>query len=187
MLGIKGMLLALLGVGACGGATASAPSDQDGDHVPDPRDGCPLIPEDRDGDLDEDGCPEGSPRRDRDGDGVVDDRDVCPDVPEDRDGDRDEDGCPERSRGTAVAPTAPVCTAPSDCAATERCLSPEESRWNYCGAPRPPACGVGEIGDSCGNCFTSCQADHECTEGMTCNGSYCVSQRQCAAPRPPRP
>ncbi len=47
---------------ACGGAAANAPApDQDADDVPDVRDRCPLIPEDRDDFADFDGCPEGSP------------------------------------------------------------------------------------------------------------------------------
>jgi OOP family OmpA-OmpF porin len=57
-------------------------------------DECPLIPEDRDGDEDEDGCPEGE-AGDRDGDTILDANDQCPDDPEDRDGFQDTDGCPD--------------------------------------------------------------------------------------------
>ncbi|MDB5050147.1 MAG: Myxococcales trans domain protein [Fibrobacteres bacterium] len=65
--------------------------DRDHDGVPDARDGCPLVPEDRDGFQDEDGCPD----PDNDGDGVLDGSDGCPYAPEDHDGFEDGDGCPE--------------------------------------------------------------------------------------------
>jgi len=59
--------------------------------VPDGYDSCPREPEDRDGDHDEDGCPD----NDRDRDGVPDETDRCPTDPEDVDGFQDNDGCPE--------------------------------------------------------------------------------------------
>ena len=64
------------------------------DGILDVDDECPLVPEDHDGDEDEDGCPEGNDG-DRDGDGILDNVDKCPDDPEDRDGFQDEDGCPD--------------------------------------------------------------------------------------------
>ena len=57
-------------------------------------DDCPLIPEDQDGDNDDDGCPEGNDS-DRDGDGILDDVDQCPDQAADRDQFQDDDGCPD--------------------------------------------------------------------------------------------
>jgi len=101
--------------------------DADGDTVDDQQDACPGTAEDRDGYLDEDGCPDddndgdgladssdkcvddpedrdafqdqdGCPDRDNDADGVQDGYDSCPDQPEDKDGDRDEDGCPDNDR-----------------------------------------------------------------------------------------
>jgi hypothetical protein len=101
--------------------------DADGDGVGDQQDACPGTPEDRDGYLDEDGCPDedndddgirdeidrcpddaedrdgfqdqdGCPDRDNDADGVQDGYDSCPDQPEDMDGDRDTDGCPDDDR-----------------------------------------------------------------------------------------
>jgi hypothetical protein len=101
--------------------------DADGDGVGDQQDACPGSPEDHDGYLDEDGCPDedndadglndgldkcpddpedrdgfedqdGCPDRDNDADGVQDGYDSCPDQPEDMDGDRDNDGCPENDR-----------------------------------------------------------------------------------------
>ncbi len=72
--------------------------DNDGDGVPDARDGtadasgfgaCRDQPEDVDGHEDQDGCPD----EDNDGDGVPDALDECPNVAEDRDGFEDDDGC----------------------------------------------------------------------------------------------
>jgi outer membrane protein OmpA-like peptidoglycan-associated protein len=51
-----------------------------------------LEPEDKDGYLDEDGCPE----PDNDLDGIPDKLDKCPNEPEDPDGFQDEDGCPDK-------------------------------------------------------------------------------------------
>jgi outer membrane protein OmpA-like peptidoglycan-associated protein len=65
--------------------------DGDQDGIPDGRDLCPAIPEDRDGNLDGDGCPD----PDNDGDGALDGSDNCPYTPEDHDGFEDRDGCPE--------------------------------------------------------------------------------------------
>src|SRR5262249_34480456 len=66
--------------------------DADGDGVGDQEDACPGSPEDHDGYLDDDGCPD----EDNDADGLNDDVDKCPDDPEDRDGFEDQDGCPDR-------------------------------------------------------------------------------------------
>lgn len=65
--------------------------DTDGDGVPDEADRCPDSPEDQDGYLDHDGCPD----LDNDQDGIGDRVDGCPNQPEDRDGWQDDDGCPE--------------------------------------------------------------------------------------------
>jgi hypothetical protein len=65
--------------------------DSDGDGVPNGRDRCPLIPEDKDGFQDDDGCPDD----DNDGDHRPDAVDRCPDAAEDLDGFEDDDGCPE--------------------------------------------------------------------------------------------
>ncbi len=97
--------------------------DRDGDGIKDDVDKCPDEPEDFDGFVDEDGCPDpdndhvgvpdvddrcpdipgpkendGCPitaNNDRDGDGIPDNVDKCPDQPEDKDGFQDEDGCPD--------------------------------------------------------------------------------------------
>jgi hypothetical protein len=65
--------------------------DSDGDGLNDDLDACPTDPEDRDGNGDEDGCPD----LDDDGDGIADADDRCRDAREDRDGHDDEDGCPD--------------------------------------------------------------------------------------------
>jgi uncharacterized protein (TIGR03382 family) len=65
--------------------------DEDGDGIPDRFDKCPKEPENFNGVMDEDGCPE----PDTDGDGIVDPVDACPTAPEDFDGFQDEDGCPD--------------------------------------------------------------------------------------------
>jgi len=65
--------------------------DSDGDGVPNGRDKCPLVPEDRDGYQDDDGCPDD----DNDGDHRPDAVDQCPNDAEDLDGFEDDDGCPE--------------------------------------------------------------------------------------------
>jgi outer membrane protein OmpA-like peptidoglycan-associated protein len=66
--------------------------DQDGDGIPDVSDGCPAIPEDKDGKEDTDGCPEDEPVTDSDGDGVPDAVDGCPEAP----GPGPLDGCPDK-------------------------------------------------------------------------------------------
>jgi outer membrane protein OmpA-like peptidoglycan-associated protein len=67
------------------------PSDRDKDGIPDHKDKCPDDPEDYDGYMDTDGCPD----TDNDNDGIPDAVDQCPNEPEDKDGYQDEDGCPE--------------------------------------------------------------------------------------------
>jgi hypothetical protein len=63
--------------------------DTDDDKIPDAKDQCAELAEDRDGFEDQDGCPD----FDNDNDGVPDDSDKCPGKLEDSDGFQDEDGC----------------------------------------------------------------------------------------------
>ncbi len=65
--------------------------DNDRDSIPDTRDACPNIAEDRDGFRDLDGCPDA----DNDNDSIVDVLDMCPNDAEDRDNFEDGDGCPD--------------------------------------------------------------------------------------------
>jgi outer membrane protein OmpA-like peptidoglycan-associated protein len=67
------------------------PSDRDKDGIRDSKDKCPDDPEDYDGYMDSDGCPDS----DNDNDGIPDAVDKCPNDPEDKDGFEDDDGCPE--------------------------------------------------------------------------------------------
>ncbi len=64
--------------------------DLDGDGVKDDVDGCPEIPEDKDGFEDSDGCPE----IDNDNDGIIDREDACRDVPGIASSDPKKNGCP---------------------------------------------------------------------------------------------
>ena len=72
-------------------ALAGCP-DRDGDQIPDHLDKCPEVAEDKDGNEDDDGCPE---TEDRDGDGIFDPEDECPDTP----GPASNRGCPHGDRG----------------------------------------------------------------------------------------
>jgi len=65
--------------------------DRDGDGIENNYDRCPDQAEDRDGYMDEDGCPD----LDNDNDGIADLEDSCPDDAEDMDGYKDDDGCPD--------------------------------------------------------------------------------------------
>ncbi len=82
------------------------PGDTDGDGIPDGVDQCMLEPEDKDGYLDEDGCPD----VDNDADGIPDSKDQCPNEPEDYDGYKDDDGCPDPDNdGDGVADVDDYC------------------------------------------------------------------------------
>ncbi len=72
--------------------------DRDHDGVPDDRDRCPDVPEDRDGIQDQDGCPE----NDADGDGVPDSQDKCPHQKETINGYKDDDGCPDEGPAQVI-------------------------------------------------------------------------------------
>jgi OOP family OmpA-OmpF porin len=72
-------------------APPPADPDTDGDGIVDSADACVVEPEDKDGYLDDDGCPE----PDNDLDGVLDAVDKCPNEAEDPDSFEDEDGCPD--------------------------------------------------------------------------------------------
>jgi hypothetical protein len=82
--------------------------DRDGDGVPDDRDECPDLAEDRDGVQDDDGCPED----DADSDGVLDTQDVCPLVPGVWWNDPRKNGCPAPdSDGDGVPDPIDACPA----------------------------------------------------------------------------
>lgn len=77
--------------GVLGFAYAPRVIDTDQDGVPDEKDECVELAEDRDHFEDSDGCPD----FDNDDDGVPDEQDKCPALKEDSDGFQDEDGCPD--------------------------------------------------------------------------------------------
>jgi parallel beta-helix repeat protein len=80
--------------------------DADNDGIPDDKDKCTSIAEDKDGFQDEDGCPD----FDNDNDGIYDAQDQCPNEPEDKDGFADDDGCPEYDNDKDGVPdTADAC------------------------------------------------------------------------------
>lgn len=73
--------------------------DRDGDGLADGIDRCPDEPETKNGEADEDGCPDRDSAllggADTDGDSIGDAADLCPSDPEDKDGFQDSDGCPD--------------------------------------------------------------------------------------------
>jgi len=83
--------------------TYQAP-DADGDGIPDVKDSCPTEPENFNGYLDWDGCPDTlgaestiSTIADSDKDGIPDKYDQCPSAPETWNKYKDGDGCPDTS------------------------------------------------------------------------------------------
>jgi hypothetical protein len=80
--------------------------DEDKDGIPDEKDECPAVAEDRDGYEDSDGCPDG----DNDLDSIPDSADKCPSQAEDQDGFEDRDGCPDLDNDKdGLADTADQC------------------------------------------------------------------------------
>ena len=77
-----------------------SPTTHDADHdgVPDDRDQCANQAEDRDGQHDEDGCPD----EDDDSDGIADAEDRCPTQKETINGFEDDDGCPDEGPAKVI-------------------------------------------------------------------------------------
>jgi len=110
---------------ACGGGRTAAPpvkrspppidaprattADKDRDGIEDSADGCIDEPEDLDGALDDDGCPEA----DADLDMVLDVCDLCPLAPETFNGLDDDDGCPDCALPSPTAAPRPPPTLPT--------------------------------------------------------------------------
>jgi outer membrane protein OmpA-like peptidoglycan-associated protein len=81
-------------------------ADLDADGIIDAEDACVEEPEDADGYLDEDGCPD----PDNDGDTLADVDDQCPNEPEDLDGFADDDGCSDPDNdGDGFADASDAC------------------------------------------------------------------------------
>jgi len=115
--------------------------DSDGDGIPDITDQCPNEPEDRDGYLDGDGCPD----PDNDGDGIPDMTDQCPNEPEDHDGYQDGDGCPDPDNDGDRIPDV-----------TDQCPNQPEDHDGYqdgdgCPDPDNDGDGIPDMTDQCPN------------------------------------
>jgi OmpA-OmpF porin, OOP family len=151
--------------------------DSDGDGVQNAGDKCPLIPEDKDGYDDRDGCPDD----DNDGDRRPDGEDKCPAESEDLDGFDDDDGCPELDNdGDKIADLSDKCPndaedgkepyAKDGCPSNKRdsdgdnipdsvdsCPLEEEDVDGFedgdgCAEPDNDADGVADSADKCGLC-----------------------------------
>jgi len=118
-----------------------APREHDMDHdgVKDDVDGCPEIPEDRDGFEDTDGCPE----IDNDDDGVIDREDACRDVKGVESTDPKKNGCPlADADGDGVADAVDAC--PKD-----KGVATQDPRTNGCPARDADGDGVPDAIDRC--------------------------------------
>ena len=143
------------------GGLRYAPSciDEDEDGICGRSDGCPDDPEDVDGYMDSDGCPD----LDNDGDGVFDSADKCPDEKEDVDGVEDADGCvdPDNDGDGVVdisdrCPNQPGVAAEGGCPLQDRDKDGVADRLDAC----PDVAGLPSLGgcpDSDGDGITDSQ------------------------------
>ncbi len=83
-----------------------APSDRDGDGIPDDVDACPDVKGIASNDPKKNGCP---PPADRDGDGIPDDVDACPDVKGIASNDPNKNGCPSDRDGDGIPDDVDAC------------------------------------------------------------------------------
>jgi hypothetical protein len=118
-----------------------APREHDMDHdgVKDDVDGCPEIPEDRDGFEDSDGCPE----IDNDDDGIIDKEDACRDVKGVPSSDPKRNGCPLDDRdGDGVGDAVDACP-------TEKGVPTKDPKTNGCPAGDGDGDGIPDFLDKC--------------------------------------
>jgi OmpA-OmpF porin, OOP family len=118
-----------------------APREHDIDHdgVRDDVDGCPEIPEDRDGFEDTDGCPE----IDNDDDGVLDKEDACPNVKGSESKDPKRNGCPmDDADGDGVEDSIDACPK-------EKGVETEDPRTNGCAGKDTDGDGISDRLDKC--------------------------------------
>jgi outer membrane protein OmpA-like peptidoglycan-associated protein len=118
--------------------------DGDGDGIPDDRDTCVTMAEDRDGFQDDDGCPD----PDNDGDGLYDVDDACPDAA----GGPEQRGCPDQD-ADGVPDTRDLCPALAGPLETEGCPDRDRDRVpdvrDACpDSPAPPR-EEGALSDGC--------------------------------------
>jgi OmpA-OmpF porin, OOP family len=129
-----------------------APREHDIDHdgVRDDVDGCPEIPEDKDGFEDADGCPE----IDNDDDGILDKEDACPNVRGTESTDPKRNGCP----GNDVPAAVPTKDSDDDGIpdALDKCPTQAEDKDGFqdadgCPDPDNDADGINDKDDACPN------------------------------------
>jgi outer membrane protein OmpA-like peptidoglycan-associated protein len=89
---VVGVAAMVLGTGSAA-AAVTTPADADCDGIANADDACPTEAEDRDGYVDDDGCPD----RDNDRDLIADADDGCPDQAEVVNDYLDRDGCPDKA------------------------------------------------------------------------------------------
>jgi hypothetical protein len=113
--------------------------DRDDDGIPDDKDECPDVAEDKDGHEDQDGCPD----IDDDEDGIVDKEDACPRVRGVKSSIRSQNGCPPKdSDGDGIPDDRDAC--PSD--KGEGSLDP---KCNGCRVNDRDADGIEDSKDAC--------------------------------------
>lgn len=129
-----------------------APRDHDIDHdgVRDDIDGCPDIPEDKDGFEDNDGCPE----IDNDDDGIIDREDRCRNVKGVASSDPQRNGCPEG--GPAAVPLKKDTDQDGIDDSVDKCPTQAEDRDSFqdddgCPDPDNDADGIPDKEDACPN------------------------------------
>jgi OOP family OmpA-OmpF porin len=125
---------AILGVG-----WSPRAHDLDNDGVKDDLDGCPEIPEDKDGFEDADGCPE----IDNDDDGIIDREDACPNVKGSPSSDPKMNGCPASdSDGDGVDDAHDACP-------NEKGQRSTDAKRNGCPMKDTDADGIDDAVDKC--------------------------------------
>ena len=125
--------------GVIGFGWAPREHDMDHDGIRDDVDGCPEIPEDKDGFEDADGCPE----IDNDDDGILDKDDACPNVKGVESKDPKKNGCPMADAdGDGVEDSVDACP-------NEKGVATKDPRTNGCPAKDTDGDGVPDILDKC--------------------------------------
>ncbi|HVH47848.1 MAG TPA: thrombospondin type 3 repeat-containing protein [Labilithrix sp.] len=113
--------------------------DLDGDGVKDDIDGCPEIPEDKDGFEDSDGCPE----IDNDDDGIIDREDACPNVKGASSNDRTKNGCPSADTdGDGIEDAGDACPS-------EKGHRSSDPKRNGCPSRDSDGDGIDDAADKC--------------------------------------
>ena len=118
-----------------------APREHDLDHdgVRDDVDGCPEIPEDKDGFEDADGCPE----IDNDDDGIIDKEDACPNVKGVESKDPKKNGCPiADADGDGIEDSVDACP-------NEKGVPTKDPRTNGCPVKDSDGDGIPDALDKC--------------------------------------